>query len=527
MHLRRLARLLQPHASSLETRFLARLHELGYEKRQRQGLAALTPGAAARIVARGRRIPVFLEQVEYNGRRLAKMKLAPSAIVEALAEYDRLLTPLLRELFPDEHRNYQWVREQLHFCVILTLNKAYHQVREVEAQAFYELFRAELEARNLDQLLAGSLAVLASFCGAREAHLFLLNDEGTAWRLRASVGLQGKRRKAMPKALAELPNRTARMRQLREPRSVRLRGRPSLMVLDETWTQRFASAWSVPLDSESGTVGVMQFAFGKVFDWLPRERELLQAAAERCQVAAEKARLVEDLAASEEQIRRLAEHMLHIEEIERRRISRELHDEAGQSLLYIRLQLEMIERELPDAAEPWRERLAQVRQVTEHTIVETRRLIAALSPAVLEQLGLAPALRQLVSRFRQYYPCRVKLHLADLDRLPKRTETIVYRLVQECCNNVTKHSQASNINISLSSADGLLRLSVEDDGIGFEVTDKLARKDSFGLAGMRERVSLLGGKFEITSRAAKVTEASSGRRLRSGTRIRAEFPIPD
>ena len=81
----------------------------------------------------------------------------------------------------------------------------------------------------------------------------------------------------------------------------------------------------------------MQFGFSKPYEWLPREQELLAAAAERCLMAAEKARLMEDLAAREEQVRQLAEHMLHVEEMERRRISRELHDEAGQSLLCIRL----------------------------------------------------------------------------------------------------------------------------------------------------------------------------------------------
>ena len=93
----------------------------------------------------------------------------------------------------------------------------------------------------------------------------------------------------------------------------------------------------------------MQFGFSKTYEWLPREQELLAAAAERCLMAAEKQRLMEDLAQREEQVRRLAEHMLHVEEMERRRISRELHDEAGQSLLCIRLQMELMEQALPEA----------------------------------------------------------------------------------------------------------------------------------------------------------------------------------
>src|SRR6202161_2605139 len=160
-------------------------------------------------------------------------------------------------------------------------------------------------------------------------------------------------------------------------------------------------------------------------------------------MAAEKARLMEDLAAREEQVRQLAEHMLHVEEMERRRISRELHDEAGQSLLCMRLQMEMLENSFPPEQAEWKAKLREVRDLTERTILEMRRLIAALSPAVLEQLGLGAALRQLVNRFRRLNPIRVRLLLGRLRRLPQYTEIIVYRLVQECCNNIAKHSGAN------------------------------------------------------------------------------------
>jgi signal transduction histidine kinase len=147
-----------------------------------------------------------------------------------------------------------------------------------------------------------------------------------------------------------------------------------------------------------------------------------------------------------------------------------------------------------------------------------RRLIAALSPAVLEQLGLGAALRQLVNRFRRLHPCRVRLQLSRLGGLPQQTEIIVYRLVQECCNNIGKHSSATHVNISVTSADGRLKLIVEDNGVGFKVEEALARRDSFGLSGMRERVALLGGRFRVES------NPNGGKRKR-GTKIRVELPI--
>jgi signal transduction histidine kinase len=273
----------------------------------------------------------------------------------------------------------------------------------------------------------------------------------------------------------------------------------------------------------------MQFAFSKYYEWLPREQELLAAAAERCLMAAEKARLMEDLAAREDQVRQLAEHMLHVEEIERRRISRELHDEAGQSLLCIRLQLELLEQSLPSEQSEQITKLRDARDLTERTILEMRRLIAALSPAVLEQLGLGAALRQLVNRFRRLHPIRVKLHLGRLGRLPQQTEIIVYRLVQECCNNIGKHSAASSVNISVSSADGMVRLVVEDNGVGFGVEEALAKRDSFGLAGMRERVALLGGRFEVVSypqgQKPQPERMVDRKRKGRGTRITIALPI--
>ncbi len=494
-HLQRLAVVLLPHADELEKRFLKKLERLKLETRIRSALVALTSGSAARILAQGLAPVRFIEQVEYNGRRLAKLNLPPSSIVEALQEYDRLLTPMLRKLEPTEYANFQWVREQLHFCVILTLNNAYYQVREAETQAFYELFRVELEARNLDDLLCQFLRTLVQVCNADAGHLYLLDDTGSAWVLRSSASKSG------PKLseVTEIPNRPSLMASLSQAKHFGPARAHNQALLDPAWKNRYQSYWSIPLAAGGRTAGVMQFGFSKVYDWLPREQELLSAAAERCLMAAEKARLMEDLAAREEQIRQLAEHMLHVEEMERRRISRELHDEAGQSLLCIRLQMELLEQALPAEHTEWISKLKEARDLTERTILEMRRLIAALSPAVLEQLGLGAALRQLVNRFRRLHPSRVRLLLTRLRRLPQYTEIIVYRLVQECCNNIAKHSGATSVNISVSSADGWVRLAVEDNGVGFNVEEALARKDSFGLSGMRERVALLGGRFEVHS----------------------------
>lgn len=531
VHLNKMAQLMEPHIDTIEKRFLRRLRTLGFEPKQRAALAAITPGGAARILARDLPPIRFIEQVEYSGRRLAKLNLPPSAILEALQEYDRLLAPTL-EKYPDAQSNFQWVRDQLHFCVVLTLNNAYYQVREAETQAFYELFRIELETHNLEELVSRFLESLVHVCGADAGRLYLLEEESSEWVLQAGL--------PDPKVLS-IPNKPGLIRKLSRPRQLNGDAKSSGVLLDPDWHGKFKTCWSIPLAADGRTAGVMQFGFSRIYEWLPREQELLAAAAERCLLAAEKARLMEDLARREEQVRGLAEHMLHVEEIERRRISRELHDEAGQSLLCIRLQLEMIEQSLPPSEEEAKGKIEEARDLTERTILEMRRLIAALSPAVLEQLGLGAALKALVNRFQRIQPgCEVELEMAGLPPLPQQLETISYRLVQECFNNIGKHSQASKVNVSLETADGFLKLVVKDNGVGFSVEEALAKRESFGLSGMRERVALLGGRFHVESSqegrnqrnsarnpAARKTKRSTPKAIsrKRGTKISIELPI--
>jgi signal transduction histidine kinase len=486
VHLQDLAKRLRVRAGGLERRFAARLRELGFDRRQRKALQAVTPGAAARLLARRKPLAAFFEQVEYNGRRLAKLEVSPGAILRALGEYDRLLRTKLSRLAPNQHANLQWAREQLGFCVVLTLNNAFYQVREAETQAFFELAQAELESGSPAELLERSLDILRRFSRAEAARLFLLDG-------------------AAPAAPA---SRLAKVRFIRKGASA------ERLLLEPGWRGRYPCCWSIPLRAGGGLAGVLQFAFAKVYEWLPRELRLLSAAGERFLLAAEKARLMEDLAAREEQVRGLAEHMLQVEENERRRIGGELHDEAGQMLLYLRLKLELLERLAQEGRTELKVGLAEARQLVEQSIVEIRRLLADLSPAVLEQLGLAAALRQLVNRLRRLHPAQIRLRTSRLGALAKHTERVAYRLVQECCSNIARHSAARDVNISLTTADGVLKLCVRDNGVGFSVAEALGKPESFGLAGLRERVLLLGGKCHIHSRPGQ------------GTVVSLELPVP-
>lgn len=435
--MRRAAATLIPELAEVEVRFRESL-PARFDSKELKAVCEITSGAAAKMFASGLPAADFLEQVDYSGRRLAKLNMPPAAVLRALAAYDRLLGA--REL------------EAVRPAVVLALNNAYYKVREAEAQAFFDLWHAELEATSLDDLLARFAAILSRTFRAKAGRLWLHTCD-REWRFI----LAGDR--------AE--------RYLREP----------------SWRGQYASYWSIPFFAKGQPAGLIQLAFATRYEWLPRELELMDAVAERCLAAAEKARLTQE-------VRELAAHMFQVEEEERRRISRELHDEAGQSLLCARLQLEMLEKRTP-ADWGGRAALGETRAVVEHTIVEIRRILAALSPAVLQQLGLGAAVRQLTARLRANCPARVKLRIALPGRVPRDLEAVVYRLVQESYNNIERHSRAACVKVSLRSTDNSLGLRVEDDGVGFDLETAMAQGNSFGLAGMRERVTLMGGSFEV------------------------------
>ncbi len=505
--------ILAPHAGKLERPFLRRLRAQGYGPPERRALLAVSLVEVVRRLAAGESLASFFEVVEFNGRKLAKLNVPPASVVGALGELNQIAEARLNLIRPEDVANFQWVRDQVLFCTILTLNNAYYQVRADEARAFYELSRAELSANSLNELLPGVLQVLEDSFGFSAGALFLHDPEQKRWVMQSSIpadpaGGDNPFSISVPAPL---------LARLSRPR-MHVHGlNGGRLALVPSWHSQYCSCWSVPLMRDGTAVGVIQLAFSKAYRWLPRETEFLVAAAERCWQAIVKTQLLENLAKRERQLREMAERMLQVEEAERRRISCELHDEAGQSLLYIRLVLEMLERSMAGAPADWLRRLRQGREALETTIVEVRRLISALSPAVLEQLGLEAALRQLVSRLRRHQAFRVKLSLSGLGQLPKSFEVILYRLVQECCNNISKHSSASNVNICLTVADGLVRLVVEDDGVGFDLQNAGSRAGSFGLEGLRERVKLIGGSFEITSLPRVGPEGKTGTKTNSRT----------
>ncbi len=200
--------------------------------------------------------------------------------------------------------------------------------------------------------------------------------------------------------------------------------------------------------------------------------------------------------------------VMDAQELERRRLARELHDETGQALTSLLLGLRAVEEADEDER---RERLAAVRELAVATLQDVRRLAVELRPTALDDFGLVPALERLVATFTEQTGIRVDLEQTlGASRLPPETETALYRITQEALTNVVKHAHATRVSIVLTRKDASVTAVIEDDGRGFDPAN--TREGGVGLLGMRERVELIGGRLDVEANGA-------------GTAVVAEVPV--
>jgi len=220
------------------------------------------------------------------------------------------------------------------------------------------------------------------------------------------------------------------------------------------------------------------------------------------------------LKASERELRALSARVLEAREEEKTRIARELHDELGQLLTALKMDLGWLRERLPADAD-LAARAAEMGNLLDRTVSSTRRISADLRPLMLDDLGLADAAAWLIDDFCKRYNVACKADLAEaetLQQVSKSVATAVYRAIQEALTNIARHAHAANAWVILTVEDGAIQLEIEDDGRGI-APDDLAKARSFGLKGMRERITFLGGSVDIA------------RAPRGGTRLRMRVPL--
>lgn len=252
------------------------------------------------------------------------------------------------------------------------------------------------------------------------------------------------------------------------------------------------------------------------FTW--SDAQFLESLANTAAVAIRNGWLLRELQTHRTQLRALAAHNVSILEAERQRIARELHDESGQALIGVKLNLQVLAHKIPTELPALRAEVDDLRQQINEATAQLKGLARKLRPPTLDQLGLQVALQQLVTEFAER--TAIHMHYTTVEgaiRLPPAVETACYRIVQEALTNVARHAAASEVWITLGldvreKLDFYLQLTIEDNGRGFVVKQEAER--GLGLLGMQERSLTLGGVLTIESQPG------------AGAMIHVTIPLP-
>ena len=386
------------------------------------------------------------------------------------------------------------------------------QLRSLERQRALEVMSgisaALHQARHVSEMLTDVLRATGEMVQSHSGWVFL--ERGGRYNIAAAYGLSGPLARDGHRALA------GSCRCLDLLRTGRLPAHGSVVECD-----RFAGTGatvrhaSVPLRS-ARTTGVLNLVLPSGQLFARRELSLVSAIGAQVSFAMDKAQLLDELQDKEADRTGLIRRLLSAQEDERKRIARELHDEAGQSLAGLMLELEAARLEDARGSPVTQETLARLRRLAARTVEAVRGLIYDLRPAVLDDLGLVPALRwytqtQVASR-------GLEVSLSERlgsERLDATLETTVFRIAQEALWNAVKHAHASRVDVELSRAGDRLVLRIRDNGQGLAAADMPPERRGrvgVGLGGMEERAASLGGTVRIVSRPE------------GGTEVLAEFP---
>jgi signal transduction histidine kinase len=229
-------------------------------------------------------------------------------------------------------------------------------------------------------------------------------------------------------------------------------------------------------------------------------------------------RRFQEVTQAKQDLEQLSARLLEIQEDERRRIARELHDEIGQTLTALRIEISRAQAAFKAGSASARDRLEEARALAEKTLKTVRDISLLLRPALLDDLGLAAALQWQSEDFsrRAGIPCRYSEEGLE-DALPDAHKTCVYRVVQEALNNCEKHSGAGEVRLTVRQSGRELRVEIGDDGHGFRPDSQgnPAGVAGLGILGMRERAAMLGGTLEVETDPQR------------GTRVRLSLPMPE
>ncbi len=216
----------------------------------------------------------------------------------------------------------------------------------------------------------------------------------------------------------------------------------------------------------------------------------------------------EELQASYKAVRKLTAHLQNVREEERSDIAREIHDELGQQLTVLKMDVSWINKRLTDADDAMKEKLRELLTMLDNTVRTVRRISSELRPSLLDDLGLIAAMEWQLNEFEKRSGIQTRLFAPEKEvNLSGPVKTALFRIFQESLTNVARHAEAKNISINLEQKNDSFVLSIADDGKGFD-RQKVAEKRTLGILGMNERTAMIGGQYEIVSEPGKGTRVS-------------------
>jgi signal transduction histidine kinase len=268
---------------------------------------------------------------------------------------------------------------------------------------------------------------------------------------------------------------------------------------------------NVPLIAAGDLLGILAVGSDRPHVFVAEHIAIAREVANQIAVAMQNARLFAEVSAARAHLQAVSRQLVAVQEAERARVARDLHDEIGQMLTGLKLVMAIGTRSTPEVLQ---ERLAEAQALVNDLTTRVREISLDLRPSMLDDLGLRPTLLWHVKRYTQQTQIRVTMKHSGLDqRAAAEVEIAVYRIVQEALTNVARHAGVDHVAVWLWRTADSIGVRIEDQGRGFTPEVALAAHSSSGLAGMVERVRLLGGQLTI--------EAAPGQ----GTRLTAELPL--
>jgi PAS domain S-box-containing protein len=241
-----------------------------------------------------------------------------------------------------------------------------------------------------------------------------------------------------------------------------------------------------------------------------RTEELRKSNESLTREIAEHMRTEEALKASQTELRYLSSRIISAQETERKRIARELHDQLGQDLTLMKLNLRAVQRRVPAGEGELREGCEEILQFIDRVVENVRRLSRNLSPVALDEFGLAAAIRGLVATAEKTYDIRIAIDIEPVDDLfSKEVQIRIYRILQEALTNIGKHASARNAAIVARKSGHVISFTIEDDGAGFDMAKSVMKgpgDKGLGLTIMKERVQIMRGTFDVRSRVGEGTK---------------------